>query len=301
VYVVNAPLQEQPVPVREGFARAADGTRLYYRAEGTGPSLLCSNGIGVSTFFWAPLSRELSSEYTVIRWDYRGHGLSDDPRNPRSATVEQCAKGGLAVLDALGIERAALLGHSMGSQVGFELYRLHPERVAALVPTLGTYRHAVETFFGTAASLKAFEIIRHAIPAAPKLVQRATATVMRSSLADTTARLFRLVHPDLCPKDALVPYFAHNARLDPLVFLSLAESMQAHDASELLPRIDAPTLVVAGDRDLFTPLACAREMARLIPGAELFVIPGGSHAALVEQPLLLALRVRKFLQERVRF
>jgi pimeloyl-ACP methyl ester carboxylesterase len=301
VYPVNTRLAEHPVPVREGFARADDGVRLYYRAEGSGPALLCSNGIGVSTFFWAPLSRELSDRYTVVRWDYRGHGLSDDPADPRSATVSECARGALCVLDALGIKRAALLGHSMGSQVGFEVYRMKPDRVAALVPTLGTYRRAVETFFGTAVSLKLFEIMRHAIPVAPRLVQRATAKVMRSSLPDATARLFRLVHPDLCPKDALVPYFAHNARVDPLLFLSLAESMQAHDATDLLPKIAVPTLVVAGDRDLFTPLSCAREMAEQIPGAELFVIPGGSHAALVEQPLLLSLRVAKFLAERVRF
>ena len=298
---VIEPLPESEPRRREGFARAADGTRLYYLAEGAGPALLCSNGIGVSTFFWGPVARDLRSDFTVVRWDYRGHGLSDDPREPRSATVSQCATDGFAVLDALGIRKAALLGHSMGSQVGFEMVAQQPQRVAALVPTLGTYRHAVETFFNTAHSLKALAVMRRAVPLAPRLLQRATATVMRSPLADPGARLLRLVHPELCPKDALVPYFEHNARLDLLLYLSLAESMQAHDATALLPRITAPTLVVAGDRDLFTPIALAKEMAALIPGAELFVIPGGSHAALVEQPLLLALRIRKFLAERVRF
>lgn len=293
--------REQGKNLREGFARAADGTRLYWRAEGEGPALLCSNGIGVSTFFWGPLARALSDRYTVIRWDYRGHGLSDDPLHPGSATLEQCATDGLHVLDALGVERAALLGHSMGSQVGFEIYRQRPQAVAGLVPTLGTYRRAIETFFGTALSLKGFEVMKRVVPRAPRLLARASAAVMRSPLADPGARLFRMVHPELCPKEALVPYFEHNTRLDLLLYLSLAESMQAHDATDLLGRIEAPTLVVAGDRDLFTPVALAREMSELIPGAELFVIPGGTHAALVEQPLLLSLRVRKFLEERVRF
>ena len=289
------------VALREGFARASDGTRLYYRAEGQGPALLLSNGVGVSTFFWEPVTRELAGDHTVVRWDYRGHGLSDDPADPQSATVAQCATDALAVLDALGIARAVVAGHSLGSQVGFEIYRQRPEAVAALVPTLGTYRRAVETFFGTRLSVHAFELMKRAIPKAPRLVRRLNALAMSSPLAEPSARLFRLVHPELMPHEALVPYFVHNTRLDLLLYLNLAESMQRHDAAELLPRITAPTLVVAGDRDLFTPLVLAQQMAALIPAAELFVIPGGTHAALVEQPLLLSLRMRQFLEERVQF
>lgn len=285
--------------MREGFARAGDGTRLYYRAEGRGPALLLSNGIGVGTFFWEAVARQLASDHTVVRWDYRGHGLSDDPRDPQSATVSQCATDALSVLDALGISQAVCAGHSMGSQVGFEIYRQRPGAVAGLVPTLGTYRRAVETFFGTRLSVHAFALMKRAIPRAPRLLRRLNGLAMRSPLAEPSARLFRLVHPELMPHEALVPYFVHNTRLDLLLYLNLAESMQLHDAAELLPRIQVPTLVVAGDRDLFTPLALAQEMAALIPGAELFVIPGGTHAALAEQPLLLALRMRKFLDERV--
>jgi pimeloyl-ACP methyl ester carboxylesterase len=122
---------------------------------------------------------------------------------------------------------------------------------------------------------------------------------MRAPFMDFGARLSGMVHAELCPPEALVPYFAHNARLDLRMYLALVESMQRHDATDQLPGIAVPTLVVAGDRDQLTPLACAQEMARLIPGAELFVIPDGTHAALVEQPLLLALRVRQFLEERV--
>ena len=296
-----SPRPAEHPPVREGYAHAADGTRLYWRAEGSGPALLCSNGIGVSTFFWAPVARELSSDFTVVRWDYRGHGLSDDPLERSSATLQGCAEDALAVLDQIGIPRAVLLGHSMGTQVGFEVARLRPKAVAGLVPTLGTYRRPIDTFFNTKHSLKGFAVMRRAIPLAPRLLARATAAAMRSPIADPTARLLRLVHPELCPKSALEPYLEHNCRVDLQLYLNLAESMQEHDATEQLRSMPIPTLVVAGDRDLFTPLAVSQEMAALIPEAELFVIPGGSHAALVEQPLLLALRLRKFLAERVRF
>ena len=69
-----------------------------------------------------------------------------------------------------------------------------------------------------------------------------------------------------------------------------------HDATDLLPSVRVPTLVVAGERDLFTPLARSEEMAKAIPGAELLVLQGGSHAALVEQPETIGAAVEKFLR-----
>ena len=287
------------VPLREGFARGEHGVRLYWRAEGQGPALLCSNGIGVGTFFWGPLARQLSDDYTVIRWDYRGHGLSDDAAEPGDTSISICATDALHVLDAAGVDRAVLLGHSMASQVHFEVYRQARERVLGLVPTLGTYRRALETAMGTSLTVRGFEVLKRVVPLVPGMAHHTLRTVMRSPLAEPGARLLRLVHPDLAPHEEIVPYLAHNTRIDIRMYLVLAEDMQRHDATDLLPTLTVPTLVVAGDLDRFTPLACAQEMVRLIPGAELFVIPGGTHAALIEQPLLLALRVRQFLEERL--
>ncbi len=287
------------VPVRAGFARGAGGVRLYWRAEGDGPARLCSNGIGVGTFFWGPLARDLSDRYTVVRWDYRGHGLSDDAADPADTRISLCATDHQHVRDAGGVEKAVLLGHSMASQVHFEVWRQAPGRVLGLVPTLGTYRRALETAMGGTLTLRGFELLKRVVPMMPGAAQQSVRAAMRSSLAEPTARMLRLVHPDLAPHEELVPYLAHNTRIDVLMYLALAEDMQRHDATDLLPTVTVPTLVVAGDLDRFTPLSCAQEMAHLIPGAELFVIPGGTHAALIEQPLLLALRVRQFLEERV--
>ena len=66
----------------------------------------------------------------------------------------------------------------------------------------------------------------------------------------------------------------------------------------MLAEVHVPTLVIAGDRDLFTPVARSRELASRIPGAELLVVRGGTHAALVEQPELIALAVEKFLRQK---
>ena len=88
---------------------------------------------------------------------------------------------------------------------------------------------------------------------------------------------------------------AHLSQLDLRGYFALARDLLTHDASDLLERIDVPVLVVAGERDLFTPLARSRELASRIPDAELLILRQGSHAALVEQPELLALTLEKFL------
>jgi len=79
----------------------------------------------------------------------------------------------------------------------------------------------------------------------------------------------------------------------------MARAAQEHDAGNLLGEIRAPTLVVAGERDLFTPRHLSVEMSTRIPDADLLEIPRGSHAALIEQPELINLRLEKFLDTRV--
>lgn len=152
--------------VRSGFLPADDGTRLYWRTigpagapEGTredgrtgipGPVIACCNGVGVSVFFWKYLVEHFSSRFTVLLWDYRAHGRSDRVGNGHTGgagddlTVSRHARDLGAVLDGLGIEKALLVGHSMGCQVIFEAFRLFPERVAGLVPMLGTAGRTLE-------------------------------------------------------------------------------------------------------------------------------------------------------------
>jgi pimeloyl-ACP methyl ester carboxylesterase len=108
-------------------------------------------------------------------------------------------------------------------------------------------------------------------------------------------RALGIVHPDLCPREEFEPYFEHLSQLDLRGYFALARDLLTHDASDLLEQIAVPVLVVAGERDLFTPIARSRELASRIPGAELLVLRQGSHAAMVEQPELVALTLEKFL------
>jgi pimeloyl-ACP methyl ester carboxylesterase len=286
----------------EGYVEVEKGTRLWYRDQGRGPALVFQNGVGVTITFWYELAERFARRgYRTVLWDYRGHGLSDPPQVPE-LTLEECTADLLKVLDHLRIEKAVLAGHSMGAQLGFEFYRRHAGRVAALVPTLGTYRNAVSSFFDMPrVAPRVFAVGDFLAYRVPRLMKGFTAfAAAQPGLSDAVVRRLRIVHPTLSPREWLPSYLEHMKKLDPRVFFSLARAVRDHDASEVLPTIHVPTLVIAGERDFFCPPRVAREMAEHIPGAELFIVPGGSHAAIIEQPELFDARLARFLEERVR-
>ncbi len=280
----------------ERVVTAGDGTRLYARLtrgpEARGTPIICANGIGVSTFFWTYLEEHFSPTRPVIVWDYRGHGLSEFPRDLDDLTIESNADDLARVLDAFGYPRAVLAGHSMGCQVLYAFAHRYPDRAAMLVPMLGAVGRPVHTFLGREVGALIGFMVGHAIgtrmPDAIGDGQRRLLSLPAGRrVVSRIARLSGLVHPTLMPQEDLDRYLDHFAHFPPLVFFRMAEKMATHTAEPYLERIAAPTLVVAGTNDLFTPLHLSEEAADRIPTARLLVLEDGSHAALVEQPDLI--------------
>jgi pimeloyl-ACP methyl ester carboxylesterase len=285
-------------PVRVGTAEAPDGAVLWWRAEGEGPALLCSNGIGVSTFFWRRLAEHFAPTHTVVTWDYRGHGRTPVPEHPEGVTVAQCARDLWTVAERAGVGEAVLLGHSMGVQVSLEAYRLRPGGVRALVPVLGAAGGVFSSFLGGSALKPLLTLLLEVAARHASLAEKAVRVVLRLPGVWEAVRALGVVHPDLCPREEFEPYLQHLLQLDLRAYFALARDLLSHDASAMLSEVRVPTFVIAGERDLFTPMSRSRELAAQIPGAELLIVRGGSHAALVEQPELIALALEKFLRLR---
>lgn len=279
-----------------------DGTRLHLSYGGPKDGLtplICANGVGVSTFFWNHLGTHFSAEREVVVWDYPGHGVSDHPKKLSALTLPRLADDLLRVLDARGIDRAVLLGHSLGCQVILEAYHQAPDRVAGLVPVLGTYRSPADHFLHPAVGPRLFKLGYALGQRAPKALTKLVQRTLSWDYAWPIARHSGLIHTDMARREDIQPYLDNLAEQDLQVFLEVLKAAQAHDAGPYLSEIQVPTLVVSGERDVFTPKALSIAMAQAIPGAEILEIPRGSHAALVEQPELFNLRLEKFLRQRV--
>jgi pimeloyl-ACP methyl ester carboxylesterase len=284
-------------PDRQGFVQTECGLNLHWEAHGQGPTLLCCNGVGVSTFFWKYIVQHFSSAFQVVLWDYRGHGQSQDPPALEDCdlSIEACARDLASVQRAVGAENAVILGHSMGCQVALEHYRQSPEKVAGLVLMLGSAGRVLDTFFDTPQSVHVHRILKDLVwrfgPGSRHLVR----ALFCAPWAWSLTRRARMVDPHYTTREDFSPYLSHLARLDPRLFLEMVGQAHLHDAFDLLPRISVPALVVAGERDSFTPLSISRRMASEIPRADLLVLADGSHAAIIEHPDSISHRLRRFL------
>ena len=111
------------------------GVRIYYEVEGQGPRILLAHGLTGDTTFWRTYGyvEPLKDKYRVILYDARGHGKSDKPHEPAAYDLKLMAGDALAVLDALGIDRAHFWGYSMGGAIGLGLASNHLDRVISLI------------------------------------------------------------------------------------------------------------------------------------------------------------------------
>jgi pimeloyl-ACP methyl ester carboxylesterase len=278
-----------------GFTEGEDGTRIHYSVVGQGePVLVCCDGIGCDGFAWKYLVRDFSPTHRIVRWHYRGHGRSAIPQDRSRVGFDDICADMSAVLKATGTSRAVFFGHSMGVQVALEYHRRHPEHVQALVLICGSHGLPLDTFHDS----KALKIILPSMIAAADRWPDATNLIWKFAAGGELAYQIathlevngKLVHPD-----DFKPYFRHLSSMDPRLFLGMLKHASEHTAFDHLPSVKAPTLIVAGTEDTFTPYWLSEEMHDRIPGSEMLTVPGGTHIALIEQHELVTLRLEKFL------
>ncbi len=284
----------------EDYTESFDKTPISFQSRGKGEfPLVCCNGLGVGPFFWVYVQQYFAQRNQIVTWDYRGHGESGLLENVEHYTLDALVKDCKSVVDALSLKKSVLIGHSLGAQLILEFYRQFPSRVKALVLCFGTDGRPMNTFYNMRLSRHLFEIcykIGQKFPAQSNLIGR---LLLQNPLSFFMGGLFKIMNTDMIEREKVEEYINHLLDVDPIFFTRLLKSAQEHSCQDLLPEIKVPTLIIAGQDDQFTPLWISKKMHRLIPNSELFVVKKGSHAALVEQPELINLRIEKFLQERV--
>jgi pimeloyl-ACP methyl ester carboxylesterase len=283
------------MPNATRYARAPDGTRIAWSSAGTGgPAVLLTDGIGCAGYIWRRLAPALARDRRVLHWTYRGHGRSAAPRDPAQVTVERCVDDLLAVLDAAGEERAVVAGHSMGVQIAIEAHRRAPGRIAGLVLICGAPGRLLDSFHDSTVMGTVFPWVRALFDRWPAAAAAAFRAAAASEVAMEYALAFE-VNRALVHRSDLVRYFRDLGRVDPGLFVRLLDSAAAHDASDHLPEVRVPTLVVAGERDAFTPMRLSVRMHEAISGSGLVVLPEGTHMGPLECPELVEDVVRSFL------
>jgi pimeloyl-ACP methyl ester carboxylesterase len=277
-----------------GFATATDGTKLFYGVRGSGRDLVLLDGIGCDGWAWNRIQPHLAQRWRVVHMHYRGHGRSGAPVDPNANDVPTLADDALRVLDALGVEQAIPVGHSMGTQVALECYRREPGRFGALILICGSYGRITHTFHGN-------DLLDRALPTLIERVQRYRALAralwgrLPPAVSYRLARWLREIDgPAVRPED-FRQYVEHLSDIDLELYLTMLRKAGAHSAEDMLSEVRVPTLVIGAEKDTFTPAPIVRALAERIAGAQYVELPGASHAAPAERSQAILASVDGFL------
>lgn len=238
----------------------------------------------------------LLSSYRCITWDYRGLYGSTLPARPVPLCVATHAKDFLAIAKHEKIEEFVFVGWSMGVQIALELTRQAPERLRGLVLMNGTWGRPLRTLpwpFPETFLLSTLQQLHPLHSISSKILQQMSQSPHTSTWLQKTGLLSKQFEPQLLRK--LIFDFRE---LDLTRYFELLVQLSQHDARPLLKDIQVPTLVIGGSEDRITPPRLTEQLAREIPGAETWILSGGSHYAAAEFPELISHRIAEFVDRR---
>jgi 3-oxoadipate enol-lactonase len=255
----------------------ADGCKIHVEVEGPerAPVLMLSNSLGTNFHMWDDQVAPFTRHFRLVRYDRRGHGKSGGPKGPY--TMERLGRDALAILDALALDRVNWCGLSMGGMVGQWVAANAPKRIERLVIT-----NTSSYFPDKAAWNERLRLVR----------EKGIAAFAGPNMERWFTKEFRERSPQAVA--GLREMFAAT----PLEgYIGCGEAVRDMDHRELLPKIKAPTLVIAGKHDPATPLEANEYIASRIPGAKLIVLDA-AHLSNIEQPEAYTDAVLEFLLAR---
>ena len=260
-----------------------DGQSLHLRDDGPrdAPAVILLHGLGASLHTWEPWARELEGEFRVIRVDLPGSGLSPpdvagDYRDARSLHLL------LALMDQLGLQRASLVGHSVGGRLAWSFAARYPQRVDKLVLVSPDGFASPGFEYGKAPEVPAvLGLMRVALPKAVLRMNLAPAYADPSALSDTLLERYHDLLRAPGAREAMLQRMRQTVLQDPL---------------PLLKQIQAPTLLLWGEQDAMIPVANAADYLNALPKATLVRLPALGHVPQEEDPVRSLAPLRAFLR-----
>jgi pimeloyl-ACP methyl ester carboxylesterase len=260
---------------------SVNGVELYYEEHGRGEPLVLVPGFGTGAWIWYRQVPGFAGRFRTVVFDPRGVARSGGRDEP--FTMRQFADDLAALLEALGVESAHVLGASFGGFVAQEFALAHPASTRSLILCC--------TSFGGAG---------HRPPSAETLAAIAstrglnTEERVRENLLLAFSPRFAAEHPE--EVERVISLRAEN-HVPEYAYLRQLQAAVAFDAAERIGNIKAPTLVLTGDADTIVPHENSVNLAAAIPGARLRVVEGGSHAFFIERPEEFNRAVVEFIEQ----
>jgi pimeloyl-ACP methyl ester carboxylesterase len=263
-----------------------NGITVAYEQQGRGPDLVLVTGVGYGGWFWHKVVPGLAAHFTVTTFDNRGAGGSSQPAGPY--TVEMLAADTAGLLDALGIQNAAVLGHSLGGYIVQQMVAARPE-LAGRVILSGTNHGGLKVIPITP---EALSVLTNRVGDPLDLIRRGIVVATAPGFSEKQPAVveeliaYRLTNP--------VPPAQYTAQV-----MAGAGTAQWGDSriNEQMAAIRVPCLILFGEQDRVVPPANAQLMATKIPQAQVKILPNTGHLFPIENPQATTAALLQFLRE----
>jgi pimeloyl-ACP methyl ester carboxylesterase len=259
----------------------AGEVRLYYEEQGEGAPLVLVPGFGAGVWIWYRQIPALAEKFRVIAFDPRG--VSRSPAAGGELSTRLLADDVAALLDALNVESAHVLGGSFGGFVAQEFALAHPSRTRSLILCC--------TSFGGPGHR----------PPRPETLAAIASTKGLNTQARVRQNLLLAFSPRFAAQEPAeverVVRLRDENHVPEHVYLQQLQAAVSFDARPRVAQIEAPALVITGDEDAIVPHENSLNLAALIPGARLRVVSGGSHAFFIERPEEFNRAVAEFVEQ----
>jgi pimeloyl-ACP methyl ester carboxylesterase len=266
---------------------SANGIKIHYEVHGKGDPLVLIAGLGYPTWQWHRMLPYLDQQLQVIAFDNRGVGGTDTPAGPY--TAELLAADTAALMGALNIESAAVMGHSMGGFIAQELALSYPQKVSKLILS--------STNFGGP----------HHVPITAEAmavmsdVSSDPITRFKNGLLVSTAPAFGEQHPEIIQEwlDWRIANPLDLAGYQAQMAIGLGLISEEASFENKLPGIEVPTLILFGAHDKVVPPANAELLAAKIPNPKIVILPDAGHFFPMEVPHAASQVVIDFVKQEV--
>jgi 3-oxoadipate enol-lactonase len=257
----------------------SSGARIFWHEIGQGDPIVLIMGLGCSSALWFRFAPRLARHFRVIMLDNRGVGQTEAPRGATIHRVPDMARDVVRVLDAAGVDKAHVLGFSMGGMIAQQCAIDHATRLRSLT--------LLATNCGSPyAMLPSWEVQRLLFDRRREKPEQSL-RAMRPYVYARATSADRIAEDDAVRIASFPLRSSYDAQLYSLIYWT-----SYHE----LPRLRMPTLVMHGTEDLLIPSQNGRLLASRIPGARLVEFPDASHFAHSDQPDAVAKSVIAFCQ-----
>ena len=254
-----------------------NGITLHFQQEGNrnGLPLVFINSLGTDFRIWDDVIIAFSDDYNIVRYDKRGHGLSDAPTPPYS--IRDNSKDLAELLNTLQLNQVVLIGISVGGMIAMDYAAQYPERVKALVlcdtlPKIGT----TEMWNERIRNVQEYGI----------------AHIADAILARWFPPSFREQHPA-----EYRGYYNMLTRPPVAGYTGTCMALRDADLTEAARTIQQPALVLCGSEDGSTPPQLVSGLTAILPNARYHEIAGAGHLPCIETPLAMTVAIQEFLKE----